>query len=343
VHPFTANSFGVPGDMGGAPNVTVQASGTAFFPRRVADASIQLLTAPQGNASGNQNGTNLTVVLPIGGEPPDDTAELVGGIVGALLALLLLICCACFAFRSRIKQALGEKLKGGPGARRLSVAFSSTEEAGAFIEGLKAFEPDASPSNNRNTVIVPVEPPNTYPKTRRRSSFTDLYMSTEAKGTPPKIDASICFEPPTPDLAQKLFAVETVNFEELDVEDGPVLAHGSLRATWRRPGQPEHLKMTVLVMPVRAGQTVASKVRMFERLGRSKHPHICRLLATTVKPKTDEECMVMEFAERGSLEEVLRDMSRDEEQKQRPSNSVLLAVASQVCQAMEQLHKQVGL
>jgi hypothetical protein len=327
--------------MSEAPNVTVEASGTAFFPRRPADASISLLTGLQGNISGYENGTNGTAVeLPLSGEPGDETAKLVGAILGAILGLLLLICCALLAFRSKVKHVV-EKLQSGSGLRRLSAARSNPELAAAFIKELKPFEADASPSENHNIVIVPIEPENTHPRTRRRSSFTDLYMSTEAKGTPPKIDASVCFEPPTPDLAQKMFAVETVNFDELDVEDAQVLAHGSLRATWRRPGQPEHMKMTVLVMPVRAGQTVASKVRMFERLGRSKHPHICRLLATTVKPKTEEECMVMEFAERGSLREVLMDMSQDGGQKQRPSNPVLLAVASQICQAMEQLHKQV--
>jgi len=71
---------------------------------------------------------------------------------------------------------------------------------------------------------------------------------------------------------------------------------------------------------------MASEVKIFERLGR--HPHICKLLALTKKPPANQECMVMEFAERGSLDVVLQDM--DTEGSQSPSTAVLMTAASQV-------------
>ena len=162
-------------------------------------------------------------------------------------------------------------------------------------------------------------------KARRRSSFSELYLETKDA----LMSASISFHE-GPNLAvdsTKGLYVHEVEYSELDVQESPVLAHGSLRAIWKRPGVPDQARITVLVMPV-IGHSVVSKIRMFERLGRSSHPHICRLLGTTTRPQTLQECMVMEFADKGSLDVVLRDITARGQTT--PSDEVLLTVASQV-------------
>ena len=129
--------------------------------------------------------------------------------------------------------------------------------------------------------------------------------------------------------AQQFEPIASIEYSELQVEKEP-MAHGSFKkvfsAVWKsqRPGQPEGMKVAVLVL--QSGQSMTSEVKIFERLGR--HPHICRLLALTKQPPANLECMVMEFAQRGSLDVVLQDMDADGAES--PSSAVLLTAATQV-------------
>jgi len=124
-------------------------------------------------------------------------------------------------------------------------------------------------------------------------------------------------------------SIGAIDYKELQVEDKP-MAHGSVksvfRAVWKRHQSGHQENMQVAVLVLRSGQSMASEVKIFERLGR--HPNICRLLALTKKPPANQECMVMEFAERGSLDVVLQDM--DTEGSESPSSVVLMTAASQV-------------
>ena len=121
--------------------------------------------------------------------------------------------------------------------------------------------------------------------------------------------------------------VKSINFSELVLEDRPLTA-GSFKTVYKAKWGGE----VVAVLLLRSSGSLASEVAVFERLGR--HPHLCRLLATSVRPQ-GEQCMVMEFAERGSLDGVLQDLS--ESGTVSPTHAVLLTAAGQVCEAMEQL------
>lgn len=201
-----------------------------------------------------------------------------------------------------------EPFEGGP------CPGADTSELVPWKETLVPIELDATMAQTQNHSPL---------TSRRRSSFSDLYLET--KGA--LLSASISFhEAPNLDSTKGLY-VQEVEYGELDVQESPVLAHGSMRAVWNRPCAPDQARITVLVMPV-LGHSVLSKIRMFERLGRSSHPHICRLLGTTTKPQTLQECMVMEFADRGSLDFMLRDITVRGQTS--PSDAVLLTVASQV-------------
>ena len=142
------------------------------------------------------------------------------------------------------------------------------------------------------------------------------------------IRATLGFYPPR----YEKDSIGVIDYNELQVEEKP-MAQGSVqpvfRAVWKhkQPGRQQE-KMPVALLVLHSGQRImmASEVKIFERLGR--HPHICRLLALTKKPPANQECMVMEFAERGSLDVVLQDM--DTEGSESPSSAVLMTAASQV-------------
>ncbi len=69
------------------------------------------------------------------------------------------------------------------------------------------------------------------------------------------------------------------------------------------------------------------EVKIFERLGR--HPHLVKLLAVSTMSPNGNQCMVLELAQRGSLDSVLQELHQDGREK--PSHSVLLTAACQVC------------
>ena len=82
----------------------------------------------------------------------------------------------------------------------------------------------------------------------------------------------------------------------------------------------------VAVLVFRHSGEATKEMQIFERLGR--HPHLAQLLAFSRRPPTEELCMVMEFAQRGSLDRVLQQNEMDGGEP--VSNGVLLTVALQV-------------
>ena len=102
------------------------------------------------------------------------------------------------------------------------------------------------------------------------------------------------------------------------------MASGSFKsvysATWKANGQ------AVAVLVLRGGADLTREIGIFEHLG--NHPHLVKLLAVCTKPPSGEHCMVLEFAQRGSLDGVLQEIEEDETGK--ASDCVLLTVAGQV-------------
>jgi hypothetical protein len=124
-----------------------------------------------------------------------------------------------------------------------------------------------------------------------------------------------------------LQGVLTIAFTELVLEDRP-LASGSFKrvykATWAQRGNGDAQQVAVLVL--RQGDSAADEINIFDRLGR--HPHLVKLLAVSTRPPAGDMCMVLEFAQRGSLDGVLHELSGNGES---PTNAVLLTAAGQVC------------
>ncbi len=108
------------------------------------------------------------------------------------------------------------------------------------------------------------------------------------------------------------------------MENSP-LASGSFKsvykAVWTPAGSGDVQQVAVLVL--RQGFGAALEIKIFQHLLR--HPHLVKLLAVTRMPPSDNHCMVLELAQRGSLDCVLQ------EESVKASNAVLLTVACQVC------------
>jgi hypothetical protein len=119
------------------------------------------------------------------------------------------------------------------------------------------------------------------------------------------------------------------------VEDRP-LASGSFKsvykATWAAGGsaQPQQVAVLVLRQAQGGGGSMADEIKIFELLGR--HPHLVKLLALSNRPPAGDVCMVLEFAQRGSLDCVLQDLAERRDQGgDPPTHAVLLTAAAQVC------------
>jgi serine/threonine protein kinase len=119
-------------------------------------------------------------------------------------------------------------------------------------------------------------------------------------------------------------SIPSINFEELKVESAP-LTSGSFKsvykAVWTPAGTQDVQQVAVLVL--RQGSSAALEIKIFKKLGR--HPHLVKLLAVTRMPPSNNHCMVLELAQRGSLDCVLQ------EEPVKASHAVLLTVACQVC------------
>ena len=110
--------------------------------------------------------------------------------------------------------------------------------------------------------------------------------------------------------------------------EGRPLASGSFKsvykATWTRKAVGDSQQVAVLVL--RQGGSAAGEISIFERLGR--HPHLVKLLAVSTWPPAGDMCMVLEFAQRGSLDGVLQQLT---DEGQSATHAVLLTAAGQVC------------
>jgi hypothetical protein len=121
-------------------------------------------------------------------------------------------------------------------------------------------------------------------------------------------------------------SIETISFGELTLDREPMASGSSktvFKATWAQ-GNKSPQQVAVLILT--RGGNVKGEIGIFERLGR--HPHLVRLLAMSTRPHTGDLCMVLEFAQRGSLDSVLQELSGPGAEQ--PTHSVLLTVACQV-------------
>ncbi len=118
-------------------------------------------------------------------------------------------------------------------------------------------------------------------------------------------------------------SIPTISFDQLRVESRP-LASGSFKSVYKAVWARDKQQVAVLVL--RQGASAASEINMFERLGR--HPHLVKLLAVCARPPAGDMCMVLEFAQRGSLDGVLQQLSDEGESG---THGVLLTAAGQVC------------
>jgi hypothetical protein len=123
--------------------------------------------------------------------------------------------------------------------------------------------------------------------------------------------------------------IPSISYSELEVEERP-LAAGSFKSVYRAkwvPSSGSKDEQQVAVLVLRQGGSAALEIKIFERLGR--HPHLVKLLAVTRKPPAGNHCMVLELAQRGSLDCVLQELARGGA-AELPSHAVLLTAACQV-------------
>ena len=126
---------------------------------------------------------------------------------------------------------------------------------------------------------------------------------------------------------QRVHRVQAIASNDLVVEDFP-LSLGSFKnvwkATWARRGHKDEQQVVVIVL--KQASSAARVIKTFEKLG--PHAHLVKLLAVSKWPPAGHMCILIEFAQRGSMDEVLNQMSESGES---PTHAVLLRAASQVC------------
>ena len=139
-------------------------------------------------------------------------------------------------------------------------------------------------------------------------------------------------EPEAPLKAQH---VPHAKFGEFVVEKKP-LAHGSFKSVYKATWSKEKNRWVVILVIRNTSSAnlldLQNEIEVFSVLG--KHRHLAELLATTTHPQSGDQCMVMEFAEQGSLDNVLVSAV---EHDIVVSDQVLLTIAVQVADAMMQL------
>ena len=135
--------------------------------------------------------------------------------------------------------------------------------------------------------------------------------------------------------------VSHVNFGDFVVEKKP-MAQGSFKSVYQAVWSKKNNR-GVVILVIRNTSTanlsdLQNEINVFSVLG--KHRHLAELLATTTHPLSGDKCMVMKFAQQGSLDHVL---TTAVEQDMHLSNLVLLTIAVQVADAMMQLevHKVI--
>ena len=129
--------------------------------------------------------------------------------------------------------------------------------------------------------------------------------------------------------------VPHIPFSQLDVGQRPVAA-GSFKSTYKARWAKKGCNVALLVIRNSDKASLADlekEIRMFSTLG--KHRHLAQLLATCTHPDSGDKCMVLEFAELGSLDHVLKKASEDDAEV---SNAVSTAICLQVAEGMAHLH-----
>lgn len=135
--------------------------------------------------------------------------------------------------------------------------------------------------------------------------------------------------------ASRVSSVAHIPFSDLLV-DTKHLASGSYKSVYIARWVKHHRIVALLVLrnsDKAALSDMENEIRMFSTLG--KHKHLALLLATCTHPKSGDKCMVMEFAEYGSLDHVL---SKSDEDGIDVSNLVSITVGIQTADAMAHLH-----
>ena len=132
-----------------------------------------------------------------------------------------------------------------------------------------------------------------------------------------------------------------VDFKEFEVDQHP-LAHGSFKSVYKAVWKKRDNRGVVLLVLRNTSHAnlsdLQNEIEVFSVLG--KHRHLAELLGTCTHSPSGDQCMVMEFAQQGSLDQLLTTAA---EQNTPVSNLSLLAVAVQVADAMMQLevHKVI--
>jgi serine/threonine protein kinase len=130
-----------------------------------------------------------------------------------------------------------------------------------------------------------------------------------------------------------------VSMQDLDVDHNPIGA-GSFKVVFRARLRRDIAGVgdqgcKVAVMQIRQGiSTLAAELNVFIILG--KHPNLTRLVAVVRSDTGDVVSLVTEFAEMGSFENVLTDVT---DRGQKATADVLLTAAMQVLDAMLQLQE----
>ena len=129
--------------------------------------------------------------------------------------------------------------------------------------------------------------------------------------------------------------VSHVDFNEFVVETQP-LAHGSFKKVYKGRWSKRQNKWVVMLVLRNSSHANLSdfqnEIQVFGKVGR--HHNLAQLLATSTYSPSGDKCMVMEYAEQGSLDHVLTSIA---EQDVYVSNLVLLTVGVQVADAMMHL------
>ena len=129
--------------------------------------------------------------------------------------------------------------------------------------------------------------------------------------------------------------VSHVDFNEFVVEKQP-LAHGSFKKVYKGRWSKRQNKWVVMLVLRNSSHANLSdfqnEIQVFGKVGR--HHNLAQLLATSTYSPSGDKCMVMEYAEQGSLDHVLTSIA---EQDVYVSNLVLLTVGVQVADAMMHL------
>jgi len=129
--------------------------------------------------------------------------------------------------------------------------------------------------------------------------------------------------------------VPHIPFSELSIDEKH-LASGSFKSVYKAKWVKRDRSVALLILrnsDRAAISDMENEIRIFSTLG--KHRHLAVLLATCTHPDSYDKCMVMEFANLGSLDHVLNNAA---ERGTDVSNLVLIAVAMQAAEGMVHLH-----